>query len=188
MNSVIVLLGAPGSGKGTQSKLLSDNYNIPILCMGDICRSHIKNNTELGLKMKNYIDNGNLVPDDLIIDIFNIAIQSLHYNKGVIIDGYPRSKGQATQFDLFLKQQKLNSIFLNLHVDENNLINRLLARKRADDTIDIIKNRLAVYEKDTFPILEFFKSRIINIDSNSKEQEIYHTLKSKINNTIQPVI
>ena len=126
----VVLLGAPGSGKGTQAVCISEWYKIPHVSTGDIFRSNIKNNTELGKKAKEYIDKGLLVPDELTIDIVRSRLIQSDCKEGFILDGFPRTVNQAEKLDEMLKDMGANlDIVLNLEVDDSQIIIRMAGRR-----------------------------------------------------------
>ncbi len=160
----IVIFGAPGSGKGTQSQLIVDKYNLTHLSTGDMLRDEIARGTEIGKFADSLISKGNLVPDDLIIKMINAKIDACKANcNGFIFDGFPRTVAQAEALDKMLADHnKKLSLMLDLRVDERLLIDRLLKRGqesgRADDNIDVIRHRLQVYHEVTMPVIEFYKT------------------------------
>jgi adenylate kinase len=126
----IILLGAPGAGKGTQAVILSEKYNIPHISTGDIFRSNIKNNTELGKKAKEYIDKGLLVPDELTIDIVKNRINKADCSEGFILDGFPRTIRQAQELDKILEDMGIElDCVLNINVSGDKIIKRLSGRR-----------------------------------------------------------
>ena len=140
----IVIFGAPGSGKGTQSELIIKEYGLDHISTGDVLRSEIKNETELGKIAKGFIEKGQLVPDELIVDMLAKVLDSKENSKGVIFDGFPRTIPQAKALKEMLNQRGTDvSIMLNLQVDEEELISRLLERGkvsgRSDDNLETIK-------------------------------------------------
>ena len=144
----IVIFGAPGSGKGTQSELIIKEYGLDHISTGDVLRSEMKNETELGKIAKDYIEKGQLVPDELIVDMLAKVLDSKVNSKGVIFDGFPRTIPQAKALKEMLNKRGTDvSVMLNLQVEEE-LINRLLERGkvsgRSDDNLETIKSRLDV--------------------------------------------
>ncbi len=159
-----IIFGPPGSGKGTQSVKISKKYNLAHISTGDIFRKNIKEETELGLKVKSIIDSGELVPDDLLIDILDDAINSYSGVNGYIFDGFPRTIRQADEFEELLKGKKQEvSLVLALRVEDEEIIKRLLKRAqeqgRVDDTREVIENRLKVYRRQTEPLIEYYKNK-----------------------------
>ena len=153
----LVIFGAPGSGKGTQSEILIEQYGLDHISTGDILRGEIKAGSELGKAAKGYIDAGQLVPDGLIIDMIEKVLGERKPKKGIILDGFPRTVAQAEALDaLFAKLGTRVHAVLDLQVEEAELIDRLLKRGqesgRSDDNIETIQKRLGVYHAQTAPI------------------------------------
>ena len=159
----IVIFGAPGSGKGTNSAILVDTFKLDHISTGDVLRGEIKNGTELGKIAQSYIDHGNLIPDELMIDILASKYDSFKGSKGVIFDGFPRTIAQADALKKMLEERgETISTMINLEVDESLLMDRLLRRAtlegRADDNEETIKKRFEVYHNQTAPLIEWFKA------------------------------
>lgn len=162
----IVIFGAPGSGKGTQSENLIKHYELFHISTGDVLRDHIKRGTELGKTAQQYIDQGQLIPDELMI---GILAQVIDDNKetaqnGVIFDGFPRTIPQAEALETLLNERGTSvSAVVGLEVPEQELIDRLVKRGqmsgRSDDNEETIKKRLAVYHNQTSPLQEFYKEK-----------------------------
>jgi len=157
----IILFGAPGSGKGTQSELLAKHYGLKHLSTGDVLRAEIKSGSELGKEIDEIISHGNLVPDHKMVHIIAHFLDSLPADcKGVIFDGYPRTVDQAEALTLLLERRGMDAVMLELMVDEDEVIRRLLERGktsgRADDNYDTIKQRLRVYQDVTKPVSEYY--------------------------------
>ena len=155
----IVIFGAPGSGKGTQSERIVEKYGINHISTGDVLRAEIKAGTELGKTAKGYIDQGQLLPDNLIVDILASTLDGLKDSKGVIFDGFPRTIAQAEALKKMLAERGQEvSIMLDLEVPEDELMNRLILRGqqsgRADDNED---KRLTVYHSQTAPLIDWYK-------------------------------
>ena len=146
----IIIFGPPGAGKGTQAKLISEEYGIPHLSTGEIFRSAIKNGTPLGKEVKSILDAGDLVPDEKVVGLVEEELKDERYGDGYILDGFPRTVPQAEAFDDILdKKGKTLDAFLQLEVPQHELVDRILTRGegRSDDTPKKIKNRLAVYRQ-----------------------------------------
>ena len=158
----IVIFGAPGSGKGTQSEKIVEKYQLNHISTGDVLRAEIKNGTELGRTAKGYIDQGQLIPDELMVSILASVFDSFKDSKGVIFDGFPRTSPQAEALKEMLKERGQEvSVMLDLDVPEDELMTRLIKRGqlsgRADDNEETIKKRLVVYHNQTSPLKEYYK-------------------------------
>ena len=158
----LIIFGAPGAGKGTQASQIAVRYNLIHLSTGDLFRAEIAKGSEIGLKVKSYIDAGGLAPDELTIEVFSKRLESGHNSAGFILDGFPRTLKQAESLDrIFSKQELTLHGALFLEVPEKELIDRLLLRGKAsgrsDDNEEVIKQRLAVYEEQTAPLVEYYK-------------------------------
>ncbi len=160
----IVIFGAPGAGKGTQSDKMIEKYGFGHISTGDVLRAEIKNGTELGKTAKGYIDNGQLIPDELMIDILASVYDSFgKEHKGVIFDGFPRTIPQAEALKKMLAERGQDvSVMLDLEVPEDELMVRLIKRGkdsgRADDNEETIKKRLTVYHSQTAPLIDWYKN------------------------------
>ena len=159
----IVIFGAPGSGKGTQSARIVEKYGLEHISTGDVLRAEIAAGTELGATAKKLIDNGQLIPDELIIDIIAAKLDKLVGCKGVIFDGFPRTIAQADALKALLNARGQDvTAMIELDVPEDELMTRLLKRGelsgRADDNEETIKKRLVVYKEQTSPLKEWYKN------------------------------
>ena len=159
----IVIFGAPGSGKGTQSEKIVEKYGINHISTGDVLRAEIKNGTELGKTAKGYIDQGQLIPDELMIDILASVFDSFEDSKGVIFDGFPRTIAQAEALKKMLAERGQDvTVMVDLEVPEDELMTRLIKRGkdsgRADDNEETIKKRLHVYHSQTAPLIDWYKN------------------------------
>ena len=159
----IVIFGAPGSGKGTQSERIVEKYGINHISTGDVLRAEIKNGTELGKTAKGYIDQGQLIPDELMIDILASVFDSFKDSKGVIFDSFPRTIAQAEALKKMLAERGQDvSVMVDLDVPEEELMVRLIKRGkdsgRADDNEETIKKRLHVYHSQTAPLIDWYKN------------------------------
>ena len=159
----IIIFGAPGSGKGTQSELMIAKYGLDYISTGNVLREAIKEGNELGKIAKEYIDKGQLVPDELIIKLIAKFLDDKKDSKGVIFDGFPRTIPQAKALKELLTDRGTDiSILLDLQVEDEELINRLLERGkisgRSDDNLETIKSRLDVYHTQTAPLATYYIS------------------------------
>ncbi len=168
----IVIFGAPGSGKGTQSDKLIEKYGLEHISTGDVLRAEIKKGTELGNTAKQFIDNGQLIPDDLMVNILASVYDAFgRDHKGVIFDGFPRTIPQAEALKKMLEERGDNiAAMLELDVPEDELMKRLLLRGkmsgRADDNEETIKKRLVVYHSQTQPLIEWYKKEGLHYHIN----------------------
>jgi adenylate kinase len=164
----IVIFGAPGAGKGTQSDKMIEKYGLGHISTGDVLRSEIKAGTELGKTAKKYIDNGQLIPDELMIDILAGVYDSFgKEHKGVIFDGFPRTIPQAEALKKMLAERNHSvAAMIELYVPEDELMSRLVLRGkqsgRTDDNEETIKKRLNVYHTQTSPLIDWYKNEGIH--------------------------
>jgi adenylate kinase len=160
----ILILGAPGSGKGTQGKILAQRLGLPKITTGDILRAAMKDGTPVGLQAKEFYDKGQLVPDAVVLDLIKGELTKPDAEDGAILDGFPRTAAQAELVDKTLAErgQRLNHILL-LDVDEDEMVRRMSARSsqegRSDDAPEAIKTRLNVYRRDTAPLIAHYSQR-----------------------------
>jgi adenylate kinase len=185
----ILLFGPPGSGKGTQSKKIIQYYGLEHISTGDILRKEISEQTPLGRVAQHYIDKGELVPDDIIISMIDEIISSNKKAKGYVFDGFPRTVAQAHALENMLKQKKQNiCIMIILNVDEKELINRLTKRAkiegRTDDDLNIILNRIKVYNSQTAPVINLYKEqgKAFEINGMQTEDEVFKDICYHIDN------
>lgn len=160
----IILCGAPGSGKGTQSDLIVKKYGLQHLSTGDVLRAEIKSGSELGKEIDALISKGNLVPDHKMNHLIEHYLDTLPADcKGVIFDGFPRTVAQAEALELLLERRNMKAVLLDLFVEEDEVIKRLLNRGktsgRADDNYETIKKRLQVYQTETKPVCTYYLHR-----------------------------
>jgi adenylate kinase len=160
----LLLIGPPGAGKGTQAERLSKTFAVPAVSTGDIFRSNIKDKTPLGLRVKAFIDQGTYVPDNLTNKIVQARLQAPDANGGFILDGYPRTAEQVIELDRLLAADGTHlDVVVQLVADTNKIITRLLKRAhsqdRTDDTEEIIRRRIELYESQTAPLLSIYNER-----------------------------
>lgn len=155
----LVLVGPPGAGKGTQAEFISAHFAIPHISTGDIFRANLSAGTPLGLEAKGYMDRGDLVPDSLTTAMVKDRLQQGDVAKGFLLDGFPRTTGQAESLDEILHE--INTpldVVLEMQADEDEIVSRLLARGRSDDSEEVIRHRLKVYADQTAPIISYYKN------------------------------
>jgi adenylate kinase len=173
------LIGPPGAGKGTQAGLLANAYSIPAISTGDIFRANVKDETELGLKVKSIMDRGEYVPDSLTNELIRDRLSKADAEAGFLLDGYPRTNDQVNELDDILSAQHriLDAVIL-LVADPDELVRRLLKRAqeqgRTDDTEDIMRHRQNVYLEQTQPLIEIYSSRnlVVEIDGLGQVGEV----------------
>ena len=183
----VIICGAPGCGKGTQSALIVEKYNLKHLSTGDLLRSEIQSNSDLGKEADSYISKGKLVPDSMIIEILIKAIDAEAEGKGIILDGFPRTVAQAEALETMLAERNRQiDFFLNIEVEKRELIARLLKRGetsgRSDDNLETIEKRINVYEQQTKPVIEFYKSekKYASIEGVGSIEEIFNRINTAI--------
>ena len=153
----LIILGPPGRGKGTQSVLVAEKLGLKHLSTGEILRKAVTVGTELGLKAKEVMDAGNLVSDEIMIGIIKEAISADDAKGGFILDGFPRTLKQAIELDSIMEELGYCDLkVINITLDDDELIRRMLGRGRVDDTRETIKNRLRVYREQTAPVREHY--------------------------------
>ncbi|ACK72103.1 adenylate kinase [Gloeothece citriformis PCC 7424] len=179
----LIFLGPPGSGKGTQAQVLSQSLQIPHISTGDILRQAITDSTPLGIKAQSYMDKGELVPDDLLLDLIKNRLSQPDAQQGWILDGFPRTVAQACFLENLLAQLDLFSeCVVNLEVPEDVLIERLLGRGRQDDHETTIRRRLQVYHEQTAPVIDYYRQRgnLNSLNGNRPPEQVSHSLKEII--------
>ena len=187
----VVVFGAPGSGKGTQSAKLIDEFGLYHISTGEVLRDHIRRGTELGRIADSYISKGQLIPDDLMIRILDDVLEKEAADKkGVVFDGFPRTIPQAEALkELLLKRGTDLHAVVGLEVPEEELVERMLNRGketgRADDNIETIKNRLQVYHNQTHPLREYYtnEGKYLGINGSGSVDDIYNNIANGIEKT-----
>ena len=180
----IILFGAPGSGKGTQSDLIVHQYGLQHLSTGEVLRAEIAKGTELGKEIDALISEGNLVPDEMMNGVIENYIAGLSkHSKGTIFDGYPRTVAQAVALTALLKKYGMEAIMIDLMVDEQLLIQRLIERGkvsgRADDNLNTIRHRIAVYHDQTEPIAHYYlrHGNYFAVNGNYEVEDVFSQIK-----------
>jgi adenylate kinase len=155
-----ILFGPPGAGKGTQAEFISKHFSIPHISTGDIFRENIKNQTPLGIEAKRFSEAGNLVPDSVTIAMVRDRLSKQDSANGFLLDGFPRTTAQADEFDAILRDlhTSLDAV-INLVVPDEELVERLSKRGRADDSVDTVLHRLNVYHDNTKPLIGYYRGR-----------------------------
>lgn len=180
---ILILFGPPGAGKGTQAKLIAREYNLKQLSTGEIFRNNIRNQSDLGRMVKSIIDGGNLVPDDIVVDLVAETILKPEYMNGYILDGFPRTIAQAEAFTKVLSSRAQSvDVCIGLEVSDDELIHRILNRGegREDDTPESIKVRLDVYHERTAPVMNYYKNMGVyeGINGIGTIEQIFNRIKN----------
>lgn len=183
----LVILGAPGAGKGTQARRICELLDIPTFSTGAMLRAQMQEGTELGIKVKELINRGELVPDSIISSLVESELKSERFSRGFLADGYPRNLEQAHFMDSVLQglDTQLDAV-INLDVDLEDVVGRLLKRAeiehRSDDTEPVIRRRLQVYHEQTEPLVRYYREAelLINIDGNGSIDQVWDCIKSKL--------
>jgi adenylate kinase len=206
----VVLFGPPGAGKGTQAKELTKKYGIPHISTGDILRANVRDGTELGMKAKEYMDRGELVPDTVLIGLIRNRLNEPDCKAGYLLDGYPRTIPQADALDIILREiGKPLDVVINIDVSDDSLVERLSGRRtcpscgesyhvvfnppehqgvcdacgsqlyqRDDDREEVIRQRLAVYNQKTKPLIDYYAKAgiLVNIDGSRSVDEVFRAV------------
>ena len=169
----IVLLGPPGAGKGTQAVQLAEKLGVPQISTGELFRENITSGTTLGLEAKKYLDAGDLVPSTLTNALVDDRLDHDDVGGGFILDGFPRTVEQAEALHDMLERRglKLDAV-VEFRVPEEELVSRLAARGRADDTEDVIRNRVRVYRDETAPLLDYYQNELKTVDAVGSLDEV----------------
>lgn len=179
----IILFGAPGTGKGTQAQKLVAEFGIPQISTGDLLRAAVAAGTSLGQKAKAAMDAGELVADDVVIGMIRERLAEADAQAGFILDGFPRSLTQAQALDDMLAelQHPIENV-VHLQVDDEEIVERLLARGRADDNEDVIRNRLQVFTQQTEPLIEYYQAqgKFTAVKGTGEIDEIYARIKQAL--------
>ncbi len=181
----LIIFGPPGVGKGTQAELLAKKLDLFHFSTGNYLRELTEKETETARKVKEILNKGELVPDDIMIEIVQGALENNNKANGFILDGFPRTVKQAEELDRIFKDMNLQDIIIiYLKVNDEEIIKRLQLRGRADDSKEIIEKRLYVYKQTTAKVLEYYKSKnkkIIEINGIGDIEKINNIIISKIN-------
>jgi adenylate kinase len=179
----LILFGPPGAGKGTQAARLAEILGIPHISTGDIFRGAIAAQTPMGIKAQAYLDEGKLVPDSVVIDLVRERFTQPDTHPGWILDGFPRTVPQAHALDVLLAEiHQAFTRVINLEVPDEFLVQRMLGRGRKDDTEDVIRRRLQVYQDETAPLIRFYGDRhqVTDIDGTLPVDEVTASIQAAL--------
>jgi adenylate kinase len=172
----LLLIGAPGAGKGTQAVQLAERLGLTHISSGDLLRQHVTDETALGMQVKKFVSRGDLVPDQVVLDMLRKPIVAASQAGGYVLDGFPRTVDQAkVAYDTARELGVAVQIAIHLHVERDELVRRLLARGRgSDDTQDVIEHRLEVYEEKTRPMLDYYaqRERLVTVDGAQPADDV----------------
>jgi adenylate kinase len=173
----LLIVGPQGAGKGTQAELLSESLGLPHVSTGDIFRLNVGHGTELGKAAKAYMDRGELVPDEVTNAMVAARLAEPDMRAGWLLDGYPRNVSQSQWLQNVLAEHgtRLTAV-IQIDVPDEVLLERMLARGRKDDTVDVINRRLEIYRDETVPMIEFFGDAVIHVDGVGHFQEVQHRI------------
>lgn len=183
----LLVMGPPGAGKGTQCVKLAEHFGVPHISTGDLFRSHIKNQTELGKKVQTYLDSGEYVPDDVTTDMLRARLDEPDASQGFVLDGYPRTVGQVGELDSILSNldSSLDRVLV-IEVAPDELIARLTKRAeaegRSDDDEQVVRRRVEVYRQQTEPVLELYQKRgqAVSVDGVGSIEEVSDRLRAAV--------
>ena len=184
MTNIILFLGPPGAGKGTQASRLAEDNNLAHISTGDMLRGHVSNNTELGKTAKSLLDEGKLVPDSLVIEMLIERLNADDCKNGAILDGFPRTLAQAKSLETLNENFSISKVIV-FEAEQNELIKRILHRGetsgRGDDTKESISVRLDVYKEDTEPLIEYYDKGSITVKINAvgEVDDIYNLISKE---------
>ena len=180
----LIILGPPGAGKGTQAKNIVAEYAITHVSTGDMLRAEVAGGSKIGKLAKEYMDRGDLVPDDIVLKMVEARLSAPDCRGGFILDGFPRTLVQADGLEQILARRDVKTIkVINLAVPDEVLVARMLARKRADDTEETIQNRIRVYYEKTTPLIDYYKQKgiLININGDQTIEDVFESIHEELN-------
>jgi adenylate kinase len=169
----LLFVGPPGAGKGTQAARVAERLGIPHISTGDMFRDHVSRGTELGVRVDSIMKAGEYVPDEITVEMLRERVAEPDAKDGFILDGFPRTVGQAEALDGLIGRHGLDTVVV-FEVEEDALVERLLARGRADDTEETLRTRFKVYQEQTAPLLDIYNARgiIVSIDGIGEVEEV----------------
>ena len=178
----LALFGIQGSGKGTQAKIIAERYNLVIFETGEKCRSLAKEDSELGQKIRDIVEHGNLVPASIIMEIVDDFVGKTSPDQGIIFDGLPRNSEQQRLFDQILQKWNRQFLAIKIELPEEVTIKRLLSRGRHDDVPEIITNRIKIFIKETSPVIDYYltQNKVIEINGDQTIENVAIEVETKL--------
>ncbi|WP_245951329.1 adenylate kinase [Phytoactinopolyspora halophila] len=183
----LLIMGPPGAGKGTQAQLVAEHFGIPAISTGDIFRANVSNGTSLGVEAKRYMDAGEYVPDEITNNMLRDRLSEPDAADGFLLDGYPRTLSQVDFLDSVLAEQGAELDYVvELVVDENEIVSRLLKRAaeegRTDDSEEVVRNRMRVYNEQTAPLTALYAERglLVRVDGMGRVEEVAARVENAI--------
>jgi adenylate kinase len=176
----IIIIGPPGAGKGTQAEKIAQRFDIPHISTGSMLRDEVARGTELGARVREVMERGDLVSDDIMLDLIEGRLSREDCRRGFILDGFPRTIPQAEGLEAILRVLGHTGIrVLDIDVPEAELITRMLKRKRADDTEETIRRRIKVYHQNTAPLIEYYEKRseVVRVDGNGSIDGVFREIE-----------
>jgi len=186
----LLLIGAPGSGKGTQAVRLAERFGITHISSGDLLRQHVRDLTPIGQTIKEYVDAGDLVPDSVVMDMLYKPVLAATEQGGYVLDGFPRTVEQAeAAYDVAHKLGAEVKASIHLDVPNDELVRRLLARSRgSEDSAEVIEHRLQVYREKTVPLLDYYARRewLVTVDGTQSEEDVHESIARQVSALAPP--
>ncbi|HEX2154136.1 MAG TPA: adenylate kinase [Acidimicrobiia bacterium] len=177
----MLFIGPPGAGKGTQADLVSERLGIPHVSTGDMFRHHVGEGTEIGKRVKAILDSGDYVPDSITVEMLEDRMADEDARRGFILDGFPRTLPQVEALDELIGRDGLDRVVV-FDVNEDELTERILARGRSDDTEEAVRNRFKIYQEQTAPLIDLYRSRgvVVEIDGMGEVEEVTDRILSAL--------
>lgn len=181
----LLFIGPPGAGKGTQADRVAERLGIPHISTGDMFREHVSKNTELGQKVEKIMAAGDYVPDEITIQMLSERIDRPDASDGFILDGFPRTPAQVSSLDGLIGERGLDRVVV-FEVDRDELMERMIARGRADDTTATIRNRFNIYLEQTRPLLDIYDERdlTVRVDGTGEVEEVTERVLATVDSTV----
>lgn len=184
VKKVLLLIGPQGSGKGTQSRKLAEFFKLPHISTGELLRNEIKNKTQLGEKIKDNLEKGELVPNVVIEDMVILCLSQYNIENGFIFDGFPRNIKQSEFFMEIMKGKNFDINIICIEIADDVAINRMMLRARADDTNEKIQRRLSIFHTETKPLIKYFEEntdvKVIKVNGELESNEVFNSIILKL--------